>query len=280
MQDVLTVQGLCKQYEGFALRDVSFTLRPGAITGLIGRNGAGKSTTLKSLLNLVHPDSGDISFFGQPFLGHEQQAKQQLSFVMGGFNYYPMKKLKTITAATRPFYTGWDEDVYRRCIQRFKLPEQKTPRQLSDGMRVKYALALALSHHAKLLILDEPTSGLDPVSRDELMELFLALVQEEGVTILFSTHITTDLEKCADDILYIKNGELVAQTGMTQFLEEYRMVSFATPQPPQQDAEKLIGCRPSRTGCEALVHTANLPIGGAEVQKAGLEDIMVHMERA
>ena len=102
MQDVLTVQGLCKQYEGFALRDVSFTLRPGAVTGLIGRNGAGKSTTLKSLLNLVHPNSGDVSFFGQPFLGHEQQAKQQLSFVMGEFNYYPMKKLKTITAATRP----------------------------------------------------------------------------------------------------------------------------------------------------------------------------------
>ena len=156
----------------------------------------------------------------------------------------------------------------------------KRPRasfRMGCGLNTRWRLPL--SHHAKLLILDEPTSGLDPVSRDELMELFLALVQEEGVTILFSTHITTDLEKCADDILYIKNGELVAQTGMTQFLEEYRMVSFTTPQPPKQAAENLIGCRPSRTGCEALVHTANLPIDGAEVQKAGLEDIMVHMER-
>lgn len=175
--NILEVEGLCKTYPAFALRDVSFAVEPGTIMGFIGRNGAGKSTTIKSMLNLVHPDSGRVTMFGQDFYANEPACKQQLGVVLGGVDFYPNKKLRSITNVTRTFYDRWDEDKYRHYLQLFALDETKKVSQLSSGMRVKYMLALALSHDARLLILDEPTSGLDPVSRDELMELFRGVVK-------------------------------------------------------------------------------------------------------
>ena len=278
-EPVLEVRGLCKRYAGFALRGVSFALRPGRITGFVGRNGAGKTTTLKCLLDLAVPSAGEVRFFGRPFAQDELAAKQRLGFVLGGFGYYPQKKLAAITAVTRRFYANWDDAVYRRYLARFALPEDKTPKQLSDGMRVKYALALALSHHAELLILDEPTSGLDPVSRDELLGIFLELCRSEGVTILFSTHITSDLERCADDILYLRRGELVEQGTLAEFADRYRLVRFAGAQPPADCADRLIGCRPEREGCAALVRADRLPLPGGEVRAATLEELMIFLER-
>ena len=185
---ILSVENLCKTYPSFHLDKVSFCLDPGRITGFIGRNGAGKSTTLKSMLGLVHPDSGNISFFGKPFAGNESEIKEKIGFVAGGIDCYPKKKLKTITGVTKRFYKDWDDKAYKKYTERFALDETKTPDQLSAGMKVKYSLALALSHNASLLILDEPTSGLDPVSRDDLLDEFLAL-SDEGVTIFFSNDI-------------------------------------------------------------------------------------------
>ena len=172
---ILEVEGLCKTYPAFRLRDVSFAVEPGAIMGFIGRNGAGKSTPIMAMLNLVHPD-GD----------------------------------------------RWDENKYRHYLSLFALDETKKVSQLSSGMRVKYMLALALSHDARLLILDEPTSGLDPVSRDELMELFRGVVQSGERSILFSTHITSDLEKCASHITMIKDGEILRSDTCAGFLAHYR----------------------------------------------------------
>ena len=169
---ILEVEGLCKTYPAFRLRDVSFAVEPGAIMGFIGRNGAGKSTTIKTMLNLVHPDGGRVTMFGRDFYADEPACKQQLGVVLGGVDFYPNRKLGVITDVTRRFYAGWDEEKYRHYLSLFALDETKKVSQLSSGMRVKYMLALALSHDARLLILDEPTSGLDPVSRDELMELF------------------------------------------------------------------------------------------------------------
>lgn len=214
MMSALKVEGLCKSYPSFRLENVSFALEAGKITGMIGRNGAGKSTTIKAILGYVCPDGGRMEFFG-----HQQdmrQVKQDIGYVSGGFDYYPNKKLRDITAVIRLFYDRWDEAVYHECLTRFALSEGKTVSELSEGMKVKYALALALSHHARLLILDEPTSGLDPLSRDELMDIFREL-REKGATILFSTHITADLEKCADRILYIRNGRLVADDTLAHF---------------------------------------------------------------
>ena len=220
--NVLSVRGLCKRYGSFALRDVSFDVAPGSITGFIGRNGAGKSTTIKAMLNLVHPDGGRVTMFGRDFYADEPACKQQLGVVLGGVDFYPNKKLRSITNVTRTFYDRWDENKYRHYLSLFALEETKKVSQLSSGMRVKYMLALALSHDARLLILDEPTSGLDPVSRDELMELFRGVVQSGERSILFSTHITSDLEKCASHITMIKDGEILRSDTCAGFLAHYR----------------------------------------------------------
>lgn len=274
----LSVKNLTKNYPSFTLRDISFELQAGKITGFIGRNGAGKSTTLKSLLNFVHPDSGEICFFGLDFKENEQEIKTRIGYVPGAFEYYGKKKLRAITDTVRRFYPSWDENTYRNLLTRFSLDENKTPEALSAGMKVKYALTLALSHGAQLLILDEPTSGLDPVSREDLLEIFLDLC-DEGKTILFSTHITSDLEKCADHILYIRDGVLIADKSIHDFTEDWRLVEV---QPDACSAEQLAllyGMRRGKNGCTALVHRKDIEKLHLPVEKADLETVMVHLEK-
>ncbi|MDE7261723.1 MAG: ABC transporter ATP-binding protein [Oscillospiraceae bacterium] len=220
--NALTVEGLTKSYPSFTLDHVSFTLERGHIMGLIGKNGAGKSTTLKSILNLVSPDEGKIELLGQPFPAWETDCKQKTGVVLGGIDFYLHKSLEAITAVTRRFYREWDQSAYERYMKEFSLDSHKKVRELSAGMRVKYLVALALSHGAELFIFDEPTSGLDPVSRDELLELFRALTADGSRSILFSTHITSDLEKCADDITYIQNGKVLASAEKGAFLRSFQ----------------------------------------------------------
>jgi len=209
MSDVLRVEGLCKSYPAFELKDVSFAVPEGAIMGFIGRNGAGKSTTLKSILGMVHPDGGRV-FFGDADVREDERAfKENIGVVLGGIDFYPKKKLSAITQVTKRFYPNWDEAKYQHYCKLFSLDGEKRVDQLSSGMKVKYLIALALSHGAKLLILDEPTSGLDPVSRDELTGLFRSIVADGTRSILFSTHITSDLEKCASHITFIKDGRVL-----------------------------------------------------------------------
>lgn len=218
--NIVELSGVCKTYPAFRLDHVSFSLEAGKITGFIGRNGAGKTTTIKSMLNLVHPDSGEISYFGLPFSDHEMEIKQRIGYSTGTVSWYPRKPIREIVSVTKAFYPSWDEEAYRNYLELFRLDEAKKPIELSEGMKVKFNLLLALSHRAEVLILDEPTSGLDPFSRDELLELFMTL-KEHGVTILFSTHITSDIEKCADDLVYISNGTIQAACSKQEFLEQY-----------------------------------------------------------
>ena len=171
METILSVRDLGKRYPGFALEDVGFSLAPRCIMGLIGKNGAGKSTLLKAVLNMIPADSGEVLMFQKDFRRHEKECRQRIGVVFGGIDFYPLKKLSAITSVTRKFYPGWDEARYREYVRRFALDERKRFKELSSGMKVKYLLALALSHRAELLILDEPTSGLDPVSRDELLDI-------------------------------------------------------------------------------------------------------------
>ncbi len=275
---VLKIDKLCKQYPSFKLDNVSFEMREGTIMGFIGRNGAGKTTTLKSLLDIVHPDSGTIEFFGKDFKQHEFDIKQDIGFVLGGINYYSMKKLRTITDVTRRFYSKWDEKAYEGFMKEFGLDDRKTPHELSEGMKVKYALTLALSHNAKLLILDEPTSGLDPVSREDLLDVFLDL-EDRGISILFSTHITSDLDKCADDITYIKEGKIIASENMKEFVSRYKVVELADSTPSPELAPLLIGCKRAKSGSTALVLASDAPKTGLPTSDADLEAIMVHFEK-
>lgn len=275
---VLAVSNLCKKYEQFELDNVSFTLEKGTITGFIGRNGAGKTTTLKALLNFVHPDGGEILFFGKGFKASEFEIKQKIGFVAGGINYYPKKKIKTITATTRRFYENWDQQAYQHYMERFALDENKTPDQLSEGMKVKYSLVLALSHHAELLILDEPTSGLDPISRDDLLDVFLGLTKD-GITILFSTHITSDLDKCADNIIYIQQGKVLADSNIESFLAQYKIIEFSDDQLSDDLRSKLIGYKQTKHGYSALIKSIDVNNIGEKVTDADLESIMIHLEK-
>lgn len=221
MNTLIEVEKLCKSYPGFSLDNVTFNLAPGRIMGFIGKNGAGKSTTLKTILNMVHPDSGTVRMFGKDYYINEKECKEQIGVVFGGIDFYHLKKLSSITAVTKRFYANWDDEDYRKYIKLFSLDESKKFKELSSGMRVKYLLALALSHHAQLLILDEPTSGLDPVSRDELLYIFKRIVKDGNRSVLFSTHITSDLDRCADDITYIQNGKIIKSCDKQTFMRSF-----------------------------------------------------------
>lgn len=214
---IAEIHGLCKTYPAFRLSDVSFPVEAGRITGFIGRNGAGKTTTIKSMINLVHPDCGVVCYFGMPLSGNETEIKQRIGYATGAVNWYPRKRLRDISDIVKRCYDTWDEAAYRRYLALFSLDENKTASELSEGMRVKQNLLLALSHRAEILILDEPTSGLDPFSRDELLEIFKEL-KHTGVAVFFSTHIISDIEKCADDIVYISKGRIVAALPKADFV--------------------------------------------------------------
>ncbi len=274
----LEIKNLCKNYESFSLKNVGFSIRSGEIRGFIGRNGAGKTTTLKSILNLVHPESGEIFFFGKPFSGNEKEIKQRIGYAVGGVSYYKLKTIKDIVSITKCFYENWDDDLYKHYLEVFSLDENKRLNDLSEGMKVKFHLTIALSHGAELLILDEPTSGLDPVSREELLEIFLSLA-ENGVAVLFSTHITSDLEKCADSITYIKKGEIIATADMNDFINSYRLVTVSDTN-KKADNDLFLGVCRTKTGCTALIRESDAKkFDSSSVSKPTLETIMVHLEK-
>ena len=271
----LEVRGLCKYYPGFRLEDVSFRLEPGTITGFIGRNGAGKTTTINSMLSFARPDGGEIRFFGLAFPENDREIKAKTGFVSAGMTYYTRKKLKAITAVVRSFYPDWDEQEYGKWMQAFGLDGEKTPAELSNGMKIKYALALAMSHGAELLILDEPTSGLDPVSREELVEVFLQL-KDAGKTVFFSTHIISDLEKCADRILFLQQGRLKADDRLESFQDAWRIAECAGEIPDGLKEAARGSCR-VRDGYTVLVRKEDAAAYNA--REAALEEIMIHLEK-
>lgn len=278
--EILRLEGLCKQYPAFRLENVSFSMQAGTIMGLIGRNGAGKTTTLKSMLHLVHPDAGRISICGLEMPRDEREIRTRIGYVSGGASYYPRKRLRELTAVTQTFYPGWDAARYARLAQRFALDDKKRVCELSEGMKVKYQLAVAMSHRAELLILDEPTSGLDPVSRDELLQTFMDLCEQEGVSILFSTHITSDLDACADTITYLQNGRVAASADKAALTEGYLLLRGRDALCPAALRARLIGARTHKGELEALLRRRDAAaVDGLALQSANLEQIMVHLER-
>jgi ABC-2 type transport system ATP-binding protein len=276
MNSPLSVRGLCKNYPEFQLKDLSFTLEAGKITGFIGRNGAGKTTTINSVLSLIHPDAGEVRFGGLLQEEHTREIMEKIGFVSAGMTYYTRKTLKTITGITKTFFPGWDNTAYRKHMESFGLSEDKTPAELSNGMKIKYALTLALSHGADLFILDEPTSGLDPISREELVEVFLRL-RDLGKTVFFSTHITSDLEKCADRILFLQKGELKADDSLSAFQAAYRILECSGSVPPEAEKAAKGICR-IRNGYTVLLAKEDADTM-EETREATLEEIMVHLEK-
>jgi ABC-2 type transport system ATP-binding protein len=277
--NVLEVKKLRKSYESFTLKDVSFSVEEGSIMGFIGRNGAGKTTTMKSMLNLIGRDSGEVLFCGKDYYANETECKQDVGFIMGEFNCYTRSRLSRITEVTKRFYKNWDEEAYRGYLKRFGLDENKRVRELSAGMRVKYALALALSHNAKLLVLDEPTSGLDPVSRDDLLDVLRSVILDGTRSVLFSTHIISDLEKCADYITYITKGEIYASTDIESFKAGYLLVSGDNERLTEAKPV-LIGHKEHAFGFTGLIKAEDAEkLSGCRFAPADLESIMIYVEQ-
>lgn len=276
----IEVRSLTKTYPSFRLREVTFSVPAGQITGFIGRNGAGKTTTLKALLNIVRPEGGSISILGMDMATRELEIRSHIGFVTGGAAYYPRKTLRQLTDVTRSFYPDWDEDLYRRLLARFRLEEGKRVSELSEGMKVKYQLALAMSHGARLLILDEPTSGLDPVSRDELLELFRDLAEGDGVSVLFSTHITSDLEVCAQHIVYIQNGQILADQPLADFSRAYVLVEGTPEQLTPALEGALVGMKKHRADFSGLLRKEDKALAaGCKASSPDLQTLMVYLER-
>lgn len=273
----LSVTGLTKHYDsGFTLDDVTFDLPSGYIMGLVGPNGAGKSTLIKLILNMTTRDAGRIEVLGLDAMADEERAKEQLGVVLDSSYFIEYMTVDAVERTSSPMYPLWDHNLFDAYLRRFGLGRNKKIKDLSRGMQMKLMLAVALSHDAKLLILDEPTSGLDVLSRDELMDILSDYVADGGHSVIFSTHITADLERCADFLAYITNGMLYYSGPKDEFEDAFRLVKGGPDELTDGLQRAMVGIRTYATGFDALVRTQDIPhIGGTDgllTQHASIED--------
>ena len=273
------MQNITKRFKGFAIEDLTIAVPAGYITGFIGPNGSGKSTVIRMIMGLVHPDEGEITIFGK---SHDDSSlKQHIGFVYDQLYFYEDLTLKKAKNVIAPLYDDWDEDLYQKYLENFALPERKKIKTFSQGMKMKASLLFALSHRPRLIIMDEPTSGLDPIFRRQLLEHLQELMVNEKQTIFFSTHITQDLDKIADHIIFIYNGKLQLQQTLEDMKEQYYLVKGT---PDQLDADLrnlLIGVQETPRGFTGLINGKKSLFAGLEedfiLEPANLEDIMYYM---
>lgn len=255
MKDALTISGLTKTYKDFVLNDVSFSVPSGSIVGLIGENGAGKSTTISAALGLVQKEAGSVSVLGKEELDNE--VKEQIGVVFDGNNFSEILSPKKIGRVMRDIYQSWDDRTFMALLKKFSLPAGKPIKQFSKGMKMKLAIAVALSHNSKLLILDEATSGLDPVVRDDILDMLLDFVQDESHSILVSSHITSDLEKIADYIVFIHEGRVVFSKPKDELTEQYGIIKCGSAQFEALDKSEIIVYRKMDYEWQVLVADRN-----------------------
>lgn len=280
MSNILEIKNLTKKYKDFALNDLSFKLEKGYIMGFIGPNGAGKSTTIKLIMNLVKRDAGEIQIFGLDNLKDEKDVKQRIGFVYDENYFYEELNLTEMKNIIAPFYKTWNDKTFDKYISDFNLSKKKKIKELSKGMKMKYSLAIALSHGAELIIMDEPTSGLDPVFRSEILDILCSIIQDENKSIIFSTHITTDLEKIADYITFLNNGNLVFSDTKDNIIENFSLVKGEKLLLDSDTKKEFVGIRENSFGFEALARNTDkikkMFKGNALIEKATLEDIMLY----
>ena len=276
MNDYLEVRNLSKSFEGFQLHDITFTLPKGYIMGLIGPNGSGKTTTIKLILNMLKRTSGEVKILGFDNIASEQEAKRNLGVVFDSNYFSDEWKISQVEKSVSAFYENWNTQKFSETLKRFHIQPSKKVKELSKGMQMKLMLACAFSYDAKLLILDEPTSGLDPVSRDELLHILSEYIEDGEHSVLFSTHITGDLERAADYITYISYGELFFSGGKDEFIDNFRIVKGGCEELSADLDKKMLGIRHFSTGFEALVKTEDLKqFAHLIVEPATIDDIVV-----
>lgn len=276
--NAIELKNVTKEYIGFKLDNISFSLPQGYILGLVGENGAGKSTTIELIMNMIRPDSGSISVLGVDNSTKEfDELKQDIGVVLDEANYHEVLNIRQIGNIMANTYKKWSDEKYKGYIKRFKLPEKKAIKEFSRGMRMKLSIAVALSHDPKLLILDEATSGLDPIVRDDVLDVFNEFTRDEEHTIVISSHILSDLEKVCDYIAFIHEGELVFIDEKDALIEKYGIVHTTKEDADSQPPELVIGRRDSKYGVEMLVRKDRK--AWKEVERATVEDIILFLVR-
>ncbi|PED85203.1 sodium ABC transporter ATP-binding protein [Bacillus cereus] len=278
MNAVLEVKNLNKAYGNFSLKDVTFSLNQDCITGFIGTNGSGKTTTIKAILGLVLKDSGKINFLEKDIDKHERKSKNKIGVVLDEGYFYDELTLKEMKNVIAPSYTEWDEQVFLKYIKRFNLNLGQKISTLSKGMRMKFAVTLALSHHADLLIMDEPTSGLDPLVRSELIDILLDFMKEPGKSVFFSTHITSDLDKIADMIILIDDGQILIEEEKDALVETHALVKGDNQLINNQTEKLFLNLSQTKYGFEGITHKIDdvcrlMP--GVLMERPTIEDIML-----
>lgn len=284
MNNALEVTGLTKSYKNFKLDRVTFNIQRGYIMGYIGPNGAGKTTTINLILGVLKPDGGQIRLFGEEMDDRSTSLKERVGFVIGETAFYEFLSAQEMAGIISRFYKRWDWKTFDRYMKIFELDKKQKIESYSKGMKIKYMLACALSHNAELLLLDEPTSGLDPVFRSELMDIFQQIISDGEKTILFSTHITSDLDKIADYVTFVNNGSIVFSEDKDSVLSRFAILKGGGNQRENVlHTEKVMGILSSEVGFSALVSDRDWflrnPVKGTVLEKASLEDIMVHYVR-
>lgn len=278
MENILEIKNLSKKYEDFELKDINLQLPKGIIMGLIGENGAGKSTTIKSMLNLIGKEKGEIKIFGLAYQKEERKIKEEIGVVLDDSFLSEYLKPIDIHKIMKNIYQNWDEKMYMNYLEKFKLPKNKIIKEFSSGMKMKLKIATAISHHPKLLILDEPTSGLDPVARNEILDIFQEFIQEEDKSILVSSHITSDLEHIADYITFIHEGKIVFTKTKDELLENYGIVKCTEEQLKKIEKQDFVKFRKNKYECDILVENKQKFKQKYDIEiidKPTIEDIML-----
>ena len=278
MNSAIEVRNLTKQYPGFALKDVSFQIPEGSIVGFIGENGAGKSTTIKAILDLIKRDGGEITLLGEPDGGEYEELKEQIGVVFDENCFPDYLNRRDVNRMLKAIYRGWQEERFEKLSDRFGLPEKQKIKEYSRGMKMKLSIAAAMSHQARLLILDEALSGLDPVVRAEILDMLREFVMDEQHTVFLSSHITSDIEKIADYILLIHKGEILLYEDRDTLLEEYALIRCSAEEAAKLNPAIVVGVRRGRFDTEVLVRSRE----GLEanehlvLDRASLEDILLY----
>lgn len=278
MENILELEGLSKSYDDFTLKNVDFNLPKGSIMGLVGENGAGKTTIIKLILNLIKKESGSIKVFGSDNIENEQQIKEKIGVVLDESYFHDNLRLKDINLIMSNIYSNWDKNVFFYYVKKFKLPLDKIVKELSKGMKMKLSIAVALSHDPQFLILDEPTSGLDPIVRSEILDIFLDFIQDEEKSILFSTHITSDLDKIADYITFVHEGAIIFSESKDEMINNFGIIKCGKDDFNQIDKKDIVGYRKNKFGYEVLIndkHRNETKYNKYIIDSTNLEDIML-----
>ncbi len=278
MENILEVKNLVKRYPAFSLENISFSLPEGCVTGFIGANGAGKTTTIRSILGLALKDEGTIRIFGLNADKHQREIKDRIGIVMDSSYFYNDLSMKDMKSIIAPAYSNWSDADYRSYMDKFGLDPKQKISTLSSGMKMKYALVLALSHQAEILIMDEPTSGLDPLVRSQFLELIMDYMKNGGKGVFFSTHIVSDLDKIADMLILIDEGRIVFQKSKDELIDTFRIVKGNVDLLNERNKRLIRNLKISPfgfTGITDQVLKARKELPGVLFEKASIEDIML-----